>query len=240
MLTVRAILFWLVMFAATLIISPLVVLTFPLPFQLRYATARNWARLNLWALRVICHIDYEVRGREHIPDQASIIFCKHQSTWETMALQAIFPPQVWVMKRELLRIPFFGWALAMLEPIAIDRSAGRQAVTQLVEQGKQRLAHGRWVVVFPEGTRVAPGSRGRYKIGGAVLAEQSGALVVPVAHNAGVYWPRHSFIKHPGTIQLVIGPPIDTQGKRAADILQQAEEWIESTVAQLGPAKPSA
>ncbi len=230
MLHLRAILFWIVFFLSTIIIAPLVVLTFPFPFRVRYATARSWVSINLWWLELTCGLRYQVSGQSNIPAEPSIIFSKHQSTWETLALQAIFPPQVWVMKRELLRIPFFGWALAMLEPIAINRAAGRKAVDQLVTQGKTRLARGRWVVVFPEGTRVAPGTRGRYKIGGAVLAEQSGAKIVPVAHNAGEYWRRHSFVKKPGTIQVVIGPPIETQGKSAQQIITEVEDWIEGTM----------
>ncbi|BAZ92596.1 1-acyl-sn-glycerol-3-phosphate acyltransferase [Thiohalobacter sp. COW1] len=230
LLYLRSLIFWLVMFTSTLVLAPLTLLTFPFPFRLRYTVATQWARLNLWWLRISCGLHYRVEGREHIPAQASIVFSKHQSTWETLALQRVFPPQVWVLKRELLRIPLFGWALALIEPIAIDRGAGRRAVEQLVEQGTRRLADGRWVIVFPEGTRTAPGKKGKYRIGGAVLAERSGATVVPVAHNAGEFWPRHSFIKYPGEIRMVVGPPIATDGRAAAEILAEAEAWIESTV----------
>lgn len=234
MLYIRALLFWVVFFVSTLIIAPLVVLTFPFPFAVRYATAHSWSRLNLWWLELTCGLHYQVTGTENIPAEASIIFSKHQSTWETMALQIFFPPQVWVLKQELLRIPFFGWAMALLEPIAIDRSAGRKAVVQMARQGRERLDNGRWVVVFPEGTRVAPGKRERYKIGGAVLAQKSGGRkVVPVAHNAGEYWSRHSFVKKPGTIQVVIGPPIATEGKTAQAILDEAEAWIEGTMEKI-------
>lgn len=239
LLALRSFIFWIVFFVSTLVIAPLVVLAFPFPFHIRYATATQWARLNLWWLKLTCGLDYQVEGRENIPEHAAIIFSKHQSTWETLALQKIFPPQVWVMKRELLRVPFFGWALAMLEPIAIDRSAGRRAVFQLAEQGTERLQKGRWIVVFPEGTRTTPGVRGNYKVGGAVLAEKSRGLVVPVAHNAGEYWPKHSFIKHPGTIQVVIGPPIDTYGKKATQILKEAEGWIEDTMDRITTLKNS-
>jgi len=232
-LVLRSALFTLVMITTVLVFAPLVVLMFPFPFEWRYAVATRWARLNLRWLKISCRLGYEVEGRENIPAQASIVFSKHQSAWETLALQEIFPPQVWVLKRELLWLPFFGWALALLEPIAIDRKAGRKAVEQLVNQGCRRLEKGRWVIVFPEGTRVAPGTRGRYRIGGAVLAERCGGRVVPVAHNAGEYWRRRAFIKYPGTIRVVIGPPIETSGKTAQQILEQAEAWIEGTMAKI-------
>jgi 1-acyl-sn-glycerol-3-phosphate acyltransferase len=161
------------------------------------------------------------------------VLSKHQSAWETLAFQEIFPPFVFILKRELLWIPLFGWGLALLKPIAIDRDAGRRALDQVVSQGRARLEQGIWVVVFPEGTRVAPGHRRRYKSGGAALAAETGYPVVPVAHNAGVFWPKRSFIKKPGTIRVVIGPPIPTKGKSADEVLDQAEEWIEQTMARL-------
>ncbi len=223
-----------VVFVTTIpIFAVLTLLCAPLPFRLRYAVASSWAVLNLWTLRHFCGVRYRVSGRENIPSTTAIIFSKHQSTWETLALQAIFPPQVWVMKRELLWLPFFGWALASLGAIAIDRKAGRKAIEQLVAQGKERLDSDRWVVVFPEGTRIAPGKKGRYRIGGAVLAEQSGHPIVPVAHNAGEFWPKRGFLKRPGEIQVIIGPPIASQGRSAAEILGEAEHWIETTMAQI-------
>ncbi len=215
MLFLRSLLFALGMWLSTLIIAPLAVFTFPFPFATRYAFISQWACFNLWWLRLTCRLDFDVRGRENIPSGNAIVFRKHQSAWETLALQKIFPPQVWLLKRELLWVPFFGWGLAMLEPIAIDRGAGRKAVEQLVRQGKERLADGRWVVIFPEGTRVPPGQTGRYGIGGAVLAAKSGYPVVPVAHNAGEFWPRRGFIKRPGTISVVVGPAIVSRGKTA-------------------------
>ncbi len=163
----------------------------------------------MFLLKHLCGLDYRVEGREHLPGGAAIILSKHQSAWETIAFQEIFPPQTWVLKRELMWIPLFGWALALLRPIAIDRSAGRKAIEQVIEQGRERLQSGIWVVVFPEGTRVAPGTRKRYGMGGAVLAAETGYPVVPVAHNAGSFWPRRGFLKRPGTVRVVIGPVID-------------------------------
>lgn len=228
MLFLRSLLFALGMWSSTLIIAPLAVLTFPFPFATRYAFITQWARFNLWWLRATCGLRYQVHGRDNIPAGNAIVFCKHQSAWETLALQNIFPPQVWLLKRELLWVPFFGWGLAMLEPIAIDRRAGRKAVEQLVRQGIERLADGRWVVIFPEGTRVAPGHTGRYGIGGAALAASSGYPVVPVAHNAGEFWPRRGFLKRPGTITVVVGPAIDSRGKDAETIKEEAKAWIEN------------
>ena len=235
---IRSSLFSVVFVTTIPLFALLTVLCFPFPFKVRYAVASRWALLNLWWLKRSCGLGYRVSGAEHIPRETAIIFCKHQSTWETLALQAIFPPQVWVMKRELLWVPFFGWALAMLGSIAIDRKAGRKAIEQLITQGRQRLEDGRWVVVFPEGTRIAPGQKGRYRIGGAVLAEQSGHPIVPVAHNAGEFWPRRGFLKRPGEIQVVIGPPIPSRGRAAGDMLKEAEAWIENTMVRISNPTP--
>jgi 1-acyl-sn-glycerol-3-phosphate acyltransferase len=236
----RSALFNLVMMTSAVVYAPLCLLTFPFPFRWRYAVVSRWAHTQLWLLRVLCRLDWSVEGTGHLPRGAAIVFAKHQSSWETIALQAMVPPQAWVLKRELMWIPFFGWALALLRPIAIDRGAGRRAVDQIIEQGRDRLEHGIWVVVFPEGTRVAPGQRRRYGIGGAALAAATGYPVVPVAHNAGTYWPRRGFLKKPGTIRAVIGPAIDSRGKTPEEINRLAEDWIEAAVASLeaGPRPP--
>ncbi|MCA8967724.1 MAG: 1-acyl-sn-glycerol-3-phosphate acyltransferase, partial [Planctomycetes bacterium] len=186
-----------------------------------------------------CGLTFEVLGLENVPAEPAVVLCKHQSAWETLGLQLVFSPQVWVLKRELLWIPFFGWGLAMMRPIAIDRSAGRRAVEQVVEQGRERLESGNFVVVFPEGTRVPPGYKRRYKQGGATLAQRSGRAVVPVAVNSGEYWPRNSFLKHPGRITMVVGPPIDTTGLGSAQINARAEAWIEDTVARISNRPPA-
>lgn len=181
----------------------------------------------LFLLRNLCGIRYQIIGAENIPETPSIVLSKHQSAWETLAFQKIFPPQVWVLKKELLRIPFFGWGLAMTSPIAIDRSAKKKALEQIVEQGKDRLKQGFWIVIFPEGTRIPPGQRGKYRIGGAWLATHTNTRVVPVAHNAGELWGRNSFIKYPGTITVSIGEPIDPTGMEPGELNAQVEAWIE-------------
>jgi len=224
----RSGLFTLFQFVVTPLFAVIALLTFPFAPLTRYRIISNWARLNIAAVRILCGIRYRVIGREHIPREPCIILSKHQSAWETLAYQVIFPPQVWVTKRELLWIPFFGWGLAMLSPIAIDRGAGTRALKQLLDQGRDRLKRGFSIVIFPEGTRVAPGQRGKYHPGGAWLAVQTAALVVPVAHNAGQFWRRNAFLKYPGLITVSIGAPIAPQRMTAEELNQRAENWIES------------
>ncbi len=218
---------------ATIFFSLTGLLLLPTSFHFRFRFMVGWAHFSLWWLALTCRIHYEVEGLERIPPGPCIVLAKHQSAWETIAFQAIFPAQTWVLKRELLYIPFFGWGLIPLEPIAIDRKAGRKALSQVITQGIERIQRGIWIIVFPEGTRTAPGTQGTYNIGGAKLAEEAAVPVVPVAHNAGVFWPRQSWIKRPGTIRVVIGPTIATEGRKASQILRQAEGWIEETCAQL-------
>ncbi len=208
-------------------------LTAPLPFHARYFYLTRWGYLSLRWLKWTCQLDYEVIGSENIPDKACIIFCKHSSTWETLVLQELFPPQVWVLKRELMWLPIFGWGLALLKPIAIDRGSGKRAIEEIVKQGTERLRDGLCVAIFPEGTRVAPGSDKKWGIGGAMLAEKSGYPVVPVAHNAGYYWARRQFNKRPGRIKLIVGEPIATQGLSAAEINQRASEWVRTQMDSL-------
>jgi 1-acyl-sn-glycerol-3-phosphate acyltransferase len=200
----------------------------------RYRIITLWSRLVIRAAQRVCGIRYRVLGAERLPRPPFIILSKHQSAWETLAFQVIFPQQVWVVKRELLWIPFFGWGLAMLAPIAIDRAAGPRALNQLLDQGRERLARGYCIVIFPEGTRIAPGSRGKYQVGGAWLAVKTGTPVVPVAHNAGELWPRRSFIKRPGLVTVSIGAPIDSRPLAPDELNRRVEDWIEGEVQRLG------
>ena len=176
---------------------------------------------------------YRILGKENIPDKPCIVISKHQSAWETLAFQVIFPPQVQVVKKELLRIPFFGWGLAVLSPIAIDRGAGMRALKQLEEQGIERLKQGFWIIVFPEGTRIKPGTKGAYHPGGAWLAARSGTTVLPVALNSGEFWARKAFLKRPGTITVSIGKPIDPAGMKPGELNARVETWIEQEMARI-------
>jgi 1-acyl-sn-glycerol-3-phosphate acyltransferase len=235
LLRLRALGFWLGFAGSTmlfgLLIAPLVL---PFGWHGRYRVLSQWTRFNVWWLGVTCGLRHRVHGAANLQQQqAAIVMAKHQSAWETIALQQILPPQVWVLKRELMRIPFFGWAIGMVDPVPLDRKAGRRALENLVQAGTDRLERGLWVVMFPEGTRVPPGQRGKYRIGGAVLAARSGHPVIPIAHNSGSFWPRQSLVKYPGVIDVVVGPPIPTHGRSPEAILADVENWIETEVARI-------
>ena len=184
-----------------------------LPFRGRFALARVWGRVLLASLKLLCRLDYRVEGLENLPAGNHVALVKHSSSWETFAQTVVLPPQVWVLKRELTWVPFIGWGVRLLRAIAVDRGAGAVAVRSVVEQGKARLAEGEWVVIFPEGTRMPPGETRRYGVSGALLAAEAGTMIVPVAHNAGYYWPRRGWYKKPGTIRVVIGTPLAAAGR---------------------------
>ena len=207
--------------------------SFPLPLRWRYWWITRWCSIVAVMVRYIGGIRIEINGLENRPPPPGVVIAKHQSAWETLNLLPWFYPQSWVLKRELLKIPVFGWGLARLDPIAIDRRATRESLRQVVRQGSDKLRRGRWVVIFPEGTRVAPGERGRYQQGGALLACQAGVDVIPVAHNAGEHWPRRGLRMNPGTIRVEIGPPIATAGRTPAAVNRDAEVWIESAMERL-------
>ena len=227
MIWLRSSAFALALALATPPYALLALATFPLPRMVRYRIISGWSRLVIYLAKTLLGIDWRVEGREHLPSRPAVILSKHQSAWETMAFQMIFPPQVLVLKRELLWIPFFGWGLALMSPIAIDRTRGVAALRAVARRGRERLEQGFWVVVFPEGTRVRPGERRPYQLGGAWLAAASGVPVVPVAHNAGLFWPRNAFLKRPGTVTVRIGPTIDAASHDPKAINEIAEAWIE-------------
>jgi len=240
MVTVRSLAYLVVMsLSAALYAIPLGLLGWAMPTNWVSGLGAQWARLNLIALRLLCGLSYRVRGQENLPSTNTVLLSKHQSAWETIAFLSLLPaPQTWVVKKELLWVPFFGWGMIPFKPIAIDRKAGRKAIRQVLDQGLAALRAGRWVIIFPEGTRVAAGERGHYGLGGAMLAERAGRAVIPIAHNAGVFWARRDIRKYPGVVDVVVGPPIETQGRRAAEIGRDIEDWIEATVAAL-PGRPS-
>ncbi|MBV6306673.1 1-acyl-sn-glycerol-3-phosphate acyltransferase [Candidimonas humi] len=208
----------------------------PLPLHWRFRLTAGWPRLAIWGAKAIVGIRWRIKGIENLPDGPAILLSKHQSAWETLFLPAHMPRDVcFVYKKELHRVPFFGWGLALLRMIPIDRSKGRDAFEQIVRLGRERLSQGRWPVLFPEGTRIAPGKVGRYKLGGAMLAVRTGAGVIPIAHNAGECWPRNAFIKKPGLITLSIGPMIASEGLDADTLNGKVRDWIENEMRQLNP-----
>ena len=214
---------------ATLIWAPLCFLFAPLPYRQRYHLTSYWNRFVIWAAKVVCGIRYQFKGYENLPDGPAILLSKHQSTWETIFyLYAMPRPLVYVFKKELLYIPFFGWGIALLRMIPIDRSKVRNALRQVIEQGRKRLAEGLWIILFPEGTRSNVGEKGQYRGSGTWLAVETNTVVVPIAMNSGECWPKKGFIKKPGLITVSIGKPISPEGVTAAELLQRVENWIES------------
>ncbi|OHC67148.1 MAG: acyl-phosphate glycerol 3-phosphate acyltransferase [Rhodocyclales bacterium GWA2_65_20] len=235
MIALRSALFMALLLLLTPPFVLLLLAVFWLPLRARRLFVMPYVNFVMWLIKNVLRIDHRVLGRENIPQVPCVILCKHQSAWETFALQQIFALTSFVYKRELHWLPFFGWGLWLMPFVAIDRGAGRQALTQVAERGRNRLAAGYSVVVFPEGTRVPPGSKKRYKIGGAHLAAVSGAPVVPVALNSGEFWRRQAFIKRPGTVTVSIGPAIDPAGLSAEDINLRAEAWIENEMRRISP-----
>jgi 1-acyl-sn-glycerol-3-phosphate acyltransferase len=193
-----------------------------------------WVDCTLWLLARMCRLRYEVEGLDRLPSRNGVIFVKHSSTWETIAQLRLFGKQTWVMKRELLWAPILGWVLWGLKPIGINRRGGRAAVEQVVKLGQQRLADGFWVVIFPEGTRVPFGQTKRYGIGGTLLAQAAGVPIVPVAHNAGAFWPRRGWLKRPGTIKVVVGEPVAAGGRDPKAVNADIQAWIEAKVKAMG------
>ena len=233
MVWLRSFLFQTYFFVSVCIAALAIAILFFTPYPFRFAIAKAWGKSMLVAGRWLCGLRYEVEGEENIPDTPSVLMIKHTTVFETYAQLAIFPAQSWVLKRELQWIPMFGWGLAAMKPIAIDRKAGIQAVQQVVEQGKERLAEGIWVTIFPEGTRMPLGETKRYGVSGALLAREAQVPVVPVAHNAGDFWPRRGLKKEPGLIRIVIGPPIQPGTKSPKALNEEVQDWVESKMREI-------
>lgn len=218
---------------------PLIVLAllavFWLPSRQRRLFVMPWVRCVMWLIRHLLGIDYRIIGAENIPATPCVVLSKHQSAWETFALQVIFPLTSFVYKRELHWLPFFGWGLKLMPFVGIDRASGKAALKQVIERGKRRLTEGYSVVIFPEGTRVAPGIQRDFKIGGAWLASAAGVLAVPVALDSGEYWGRNAFVKTPGTVTVSIGPAIDTAGKKPTEVNALVEQWITAEMHRISP-----
>ncbi len=233
MQAVRSLVFTIYMIVSACLVGGFMGICFWLPYRYQFAMARWWAGRLFWVLEHLCGLSFVVEGRERIPAGAHIVMSNHASAWETIALFVIFPPHCWVLKRELLWIPFVGWGLKVLRAIAIDRGAGHRAVKQVVEQGKERLAAGIWIVIFPEGTRVAPGETKKYGVSGALLATATGQLVTPLSHNAGEFWPKRGIVKKPGVIRVVIGEPIAAADKKPRQLNDEVKAAIDAGLARI-------
>ncbi len=232
----RATLYYLFLIVTVIPYAILCVLWAPLPLHWRYKLTMGWPRLAVWGAQFFCGLRWQVKGWDNLPDGPAIILSKHQSAWETLFLPSHLPRQVcFVYKKELHLVPFFGWGLALLSMIPIDRAKGREALEQVVQIGQIRLDEGRWPILFPEGTRIAPGKMGRFKFGGALLAIRTGTPIVPIAHNAGEYWPRNSFFKKSGLITVSIGAPISPEGLTPEALNQKVHDWISSEMQRLNP-----
>jgi len=235
-LFLRSLLFTLMMVVATVIWSGVCMLAAPLPYNKRYYVTSRWNVFVIWAARVVCGIEYEIKGQENLPDAPVILLSKHQSAWETIFLLAYMPrPLVFVFKKEILYIPFFGWGIALLRMIPIDRKQGKNAFRSVVQHGKRRLKDGQWIIMFPEGTRIPVGKQGKYKSGGTRLAIETDSQVVPIALNSGECWPKNSFIKKPGKVTVSIGKPISPEGQTPDGMMEQVEQWIESEMRVISP-----
>ena len=231
---VRSALFYVFGGGTVLGVCVILILMFWAPRSWAAVVCRGYCSFLLWAGGVICGMKVVVEGQENIPDEASVIMIKHTTTLETYGHVPMFPRTSWVVKREILWAPIVGWAMGLvLQPIAIKRSAGASSVKQVIRQGKERLASGIWVTIFPEGTRVPPGETRKYGVSGAALAKEANVMIVPVAHNAGDYWQRREFAKRPGTVHFCIGPPISAEGRPPKETNLIVQDWIETKMGEI-------
>ena len=230
---ILSLIFTIYMMVSACVFGLVMALCFWLPYRAQFNIARTWARILFWLLHKLCGLTFVVEGRERIPSGNHIVMSNHTSAWETVAQFLIFPPQVWVLKRELLWIPFIGWGLKLLRPISINRGAGHRAVTQVVDQGRARLADGLWIIIFPEGTRVVSGEKRKYGVGGALLATTANKFVVPLSHNAGDFWVRRGILKKRGTVRVIIGEPIDATGKDPRRLNEEVRQSIDAGLARI-------
>lgn len=232
----RSIFYFIIWWSFTFFWGFVCLLTCWLPFKGRYKIASIWAWVTIGLAKIICGINYQIKGTENFPDGPVILLSKHQSTWETLFMMLVLPkPVSFVLKKSLLYIPFFGWVLAFMRMIPIDRNKRTNAFRQMIHVGSERLKNGHWIIIFPEGTRVPPGTQGNYQNGGAMLAIRTKAQVIPVALNSGECWPKTTIVKTPGTITLSFGKPIATEGKKAEELTKEVKTWIESEIRNISP-----
>lgn len=234
-MAIRSTLFAIILTLFTIPWSLLCVMSCIFPLEYSNRLVMIWTKTVIWFLKVICCINYKVEGLHNIPkDKNGIILCKHSSTWETFFVPYHFYHCAIILKRELYWVPFFGWGMLANRPIAINRSARSSAMQQIMEKGKKYLDQGRWLLIFPEGTRIPYGKVSKYKLGGARLAIETGYPVLPIAHNAGKFWPKNKFIKTPGTVTVVFGKMIDPKGYTPDALMNEVKDWIESTIERIG------
>ncbi len=224
MLFVRSLFYFIISTLLVVTITFIGLIFFFLPFSYRYNIISMWAKSSIYLLDIICNLKIKVIGKENIPTKACVVVVNHQSTWETLALQTILPNQTWVLKKELLFIPFFGWGLALLEPIIINRGNKIQAIKKVIKQGVLRLKNNIFVIIFPEGTRQPYNKLGIYQSGGFVMAKKANKDILPICHNAGKYWAKGKFIKKPGVITVIINKPISTKDKEISSLITQVRE----------------
>jgi 1-acyl-sn-glycerol-3-phosphate acyltransferase len=227
---VRSSLYYLFMAPSLIVLFFGLIIALPFDYKYRAGLIRYWALLQMWFLKIFCGLSYQVQGSENLPSGPYIALPKHQSAWETIASNFLFKRPAWVFNSDLFRIPVFGWGLYLTNPVGIDRSSPRLALNQLIKKGGELLKQGRTMVIFPEGTRVAPGETAKFEPGGSLLAVKTGTPVVPVALNAGEFWPKHSFRKYPGHIKVIIGPLIESKGLKARELNEKVETWINNTM----------
>ena len=228
-----SIIFTTILFVSVVPYAIVVIAVRPFGTGASYAVGMAWVRMIMSLCKTLCGLDFVVEGKENIPAKNCVVFVKHSSAYETIAQWLLLPRQSWVLKRELMWAPFLGWALACLHVIPIDRGARRAAVEHVISRGKDRLAEGLWVMIFPEGTRMRSGETRRYGVSGTLLAQQASTVILPIAHNAGDFWPRRGLRKRPGTVRFVFGPPVDPTGREAREVNQEIQNWVETTSGNL-------
>ena len=218
---------------AVAIFTPIIILASLAGHRAACDAMRLWSHSTLWLMRTICGLDFRLVGVENIPAEPCVVFMKHSSVYETLVQQILFPSQCWVLKRELMWLPFFGWAVATLKPIAIDRRGGSKAVKQVIKQGIKRLTAGITIIIFPEGTRMPIGETRRYGISGTLLAQEAQVKILPIAHDAGLFWPKQSYGIEPGVATFVIGKPIDPSERKPREVNEEIQIWIQNEMHKL-------
>lgn len=230
MLFFKSLIFWIIFLISILLLSPVLIFLRIFSYSLALSIAKIWAFIIMKSLKFFCNLEYTIIGKKNLNFSGNIIFSKHQSTWETIFFILLIPKPVFVVKKELMFIPLFGWCLYLLGNIGIDRNSGHKAIKKMILDGNNLIKKGHTIIVFPEGTRVSCKSKTVIKKGGLLMTKSMNLGVVPITHDAGKYWPKHSFIKYPGTIKMIIGKPIPSQTVSSRDFKNQIEKWMDKAI----------